>query len=34
MVLVIYQKQEAIKKVSDDGDKDIFYGGINLTLSF
>jgi hypothetical protein len=26
--------KEAIKKISDDGDKDIFYGGINLTLSF
>ncbi len=26
--------KNAIKKISDDGDKDIFYGGINLTLSF
>ncbi len=26
--------KEAINKISDDGDKDIFYGGINLTLSF
>ena len=26
--------KEAIKKISDDGDRDIFYGGINLTLSF
>ena len=26
--------KEAIQKISDDGDKDIFYGGINLTLSF
>ncbi len=26
--------KEAIKKISDDGDKDIFYGGINVTLSF
>jgi hypothetical protein len=26
--------KEAIKKISDDGDKDIFYGGVNLTLSF
>ena len=26
--------KEAIKKISDDGKKDIFYGGINLTLSF
>jgi hypothetical protein len=26
--------KEAIKRISDDGDKDIFYGGINLTLSF
>jgi hypothetical protein len=26
--------KEAIKNISDDGDKDIFYGGINLTLSF
>lgn len=25
---------EALKNISDDGDKDIFYGGINLTLSF
>lgn len=26
--------KEAIKKISDDGDKDIFYGGVNVTLSF
>src|SRR4030042_1081745 len=26
--------KEAIKKISDDGDKDIFYGGVNATLSF
>jgi hypothetical protein len=26
--------KEAIRHISDDGDKDIFYGGINLTLSF
>ncbi|MBE0425253.1 MAG: hypothetical protein IBX72_01225 [Nitrospirae bacterium] len=26
--------KEAIKKISDDGDKDIFYGGVNITLSF
>jgi hypothetical protein len=26
--------KEAIKSISDDGDKDIFYGGINLALSF
>ena len=26
--------KHAIKSLSDDGDKDIFYGGINLTLSF
>ncbi|MEW6214465.1 MAG: hypothetical protein AB1478_04560 [Nitrospirota bacterium] len=26
--------KEAIKNISDDGDKDIFYSGINLTLSF
>lgn len=26
--------EEAIKNISDDGDRDIFYGGINLTLSF
>jgi len=26
--------KEAIKKISDDGDKDVFYGGVNLTLSF
>jgi len=26
--------KEAISSISDDGDKDIFYGGINLTLSF
>ncbi len=26
--------KEAIKKISDDGKKDIFYGGINLTLYF
>jgi hypothetical protein len=26
--------KEAIKKISDDGDKEIFYSGINLTLSF
>jgi len=26
--------EEAISSLSDDGDRDIFYGGINLTLSF
>ncbi|MDQ7786020.1 MAG: hypothetical protein RDU01_00260 [Thermodesulfovibrionales bacterium] len=26
--------KEAIKNISDDGDKDIFYGGVNLALSF
>lgn len=26
--------KNAIKSISDDGDKDIFYGGINITLSF
>jgi hypothetical protein len=26
--------KEAIKKISYDGDKDIFYGGINISLSF
>jgi hypothetical protein len=26
--------EEAIKGISDDGDKDILYGGINVTLSF
>jgi hypothetical protein len=26
--------EEAIKNISDDGKKDIFYGGINLTLTF
>jgi len=26
--------EEALKAYSDDGDKDIFYGGINVTLSF
>ena len=26
--------KEAIKKISDDRDKDIFYGGVNVTLSF
>ena len=26
--------EEALEAVSDDGDKDIFYGGINVTLSF
>ena len=26
--------EDAISSISDDGDKDIFYGGINLTLSF
>jgi hypothetical protein len=26
--------EDAIKGISDDGDKDIFYGGINITLSF
>lgn len=26
--------KEAIRNISDDGDKEIFYGGINLTLSF
>jgi hypothetical protein len=26
--------REAIKNISDDGDKEIFYGGINITLSF
>lgn len=25
--------KEAIKKISDDGDKDIFYGGVNVTVS-
>ncbi|MEW6417279.1 MAG: hypothetical protein AB1480_04065 [Nitrospirota bacterium] len=26
--------KNAIQSISDDGDKDIFYGGINITLSF
>ncbi|MFZ5906003.1 MAG: hypothetical protein ACOYVJ_01160 [Nitrospirota bacterium] len=26
--------EEAIQNISDDGDKDIFFGGVNLTLSF
>ena len=26
--------EDAIKSISDDGDKDIFYGGLNVTLSF
>jgi hypothetical protein len=26
--------KNAISSISDDGDKDIFYGGINITLSF
>ena len=26
--------EDALEKISDDGDKDIFYGGINITLSF
>jgi hypothetical protein len=26
--------EEAIKGISDDGDKDVLYGGINVTLSF
>jgi hypothetical protein len=26
--------EEALKSISDDGDKDILYGGINVTLSF
>jgi len=26
--------KEAISSISDDGDKDIFYGGVNITLSF
>ena len=26
--------EDAIKGISDDGDKDIFYGGLNVTLSF
>jgi hypothetical protein len=26
--------EDAIESISDDGDKDIFYGGVNLTLSF
>jgi hypothetical protein len=26
--------KEAMKKISDDGDKNIFYGGVNVTLSF
>lgn len=26
--------KEAIRSISDDGDKDIFYGGINISLSF
>jgi hypothetical protein len=26
--------EEALEAVSDDGDKDIFYGGLNVTLSF
>jgi hypothetical protein len=26
--------EEAIEAISDDGDSDIFYGGVNITLSF
>ena len=26
--------EDALEKISDDGDKDIFYGGVNITLSF
>jgi len=26
--------EEAIRSISDDSDKDIFYGGVNVTLSF
>ncbi len=26
--------EDAIEAISDDGDKDVFYGGINMTLSF
>jgi hypothetical protein len=26
--------EDALEKISDDGDKDIFYGGINISLSF
>ncbi|MEW6067897.1 MAG: hypothetical protein AB1610_06370 [Nitrospirota bacterium] len=26
--------KEAIEKISDDEDKDIFYGGLNLAISF
>ena len=26
--------EEAVKNISDDGDKDIFYGGVNIALSF
>jgi hypothetical protein len=26
--------KNAIKNISDDGDKDVFYGGVNVTLSF
>jgi hypothetical protein len=26
--------ENAIENISDDGDKDIFYGGVNITLSF
>jgi hypothetical protein len=26
--------EDAIKNISDDGDKDILYGGVNVTLSF
>ncbi len=26
--------KNAIRSISDDGDKDIFYGGVNMTLSF
>jgi hypothetical protein len=26
--------EDAIEGISDDGDKDIFYGGVNITLSF
>ena len=26
--------EDAIENISDDGDKDIFYGGVNITLSF
>ena len=26
--------KDAIGQISDDGDKDIFYGGVNIALSF